>query len=183
MLGAYLSLLMKFARQPRSAAAKLFALVAGGAFFLILLPFMLMLIARPLAGFIPITWPAWSTLFTCILSAPLGLFIILWTTSAQWYRGRGTPAPVAPTTTLIVTGPYRLCRNPIELGAILYYLGLTSFLGGLSTGLCTALLTLIFASIYHKFVEEKELEERFGAAYIQYRENTPFLIPRLRRRG
>lgn len=182
MLGSYLSLLLKFSRQPRSTFSKILALGAGSLIFLFAFPYCLMLIARPLANLVPITWPAWVAPFTCILGIPLGVFFLSWATYTQWVRGGGTPAPIAPTTTLIISGPYRLCRNPIELGAVFYYAGLVTFLGGLSTGLFTALLGLIFGSIYHKFVEEKELEKRFGAHYIQYRNNTPFLLPRLRRR-
>jgi protein-S-isoprenylcysteine O-methyltransferase Ste14 len=33
-------------------------------------------------------------------------------------------------------------------------------------------------SLYLKLFEEKELEERFGSDYIEYKRKTPFLIPR-----
>jgi protein-S-isoprenylcysteine O-methyltransferase Ste14 len=31
--------------------------------------------------------------------------------------------------------------------------------------------------IYIKLIEEKELEERFGSEYLEYKRRTPFLIP------
>jgi len=34
--------------------------------------------------------------------------------------------------------------------------------------------------IYIKLVEEKELEQRFGVEYLEYKRRTPFLIPRFR---
>jgi protein-S-isoprenylcysteine O-methyltransferase Ste14 len=48
-----------------------------------------------------------------------------------------------------------------------------------------AILVLLFAGcllVYIKRVEEKEMELRFGREYLAYRQQTPFLIPRFRRR-
>ena len=42
------------------------------------------------------------------------------------------------------------------------------------------LLPAICLLIYIKLIEEKEMELRFGADYIEYRRQTPFLIPRFR---
>jgi protein-S-isoprenylcysteine O-methyltransferase Ste14 len=47
------------------------------------------------------------------------------------------------------------------------------------------LLTLIFFSgllRYIKVHETAELAKRFGDAYLEYHKQTPFLIPRIRRR-
>jgi len=32
---------------------------------------------------------------------------------------------------------------------------------------------------YIKLIEEKELIERFGSEYLEYKQKTPFLIPRI----
>jgi len=37
--------------------------------------------------------------------------------------------------------------------------------------------------IYIKLFEEKELEERFGPEYLEYKRKTPFLIPRFQNPG
>jgi protein-S-isoprenylcysteine O-methyltransferase Ste14 len=37
----------------------------------------------------------------------------------------------------------------------------------------------IFLLVYIKFLEEREMEIRFGEAYQEYRKQTPFIIPRL----
>ena len=34
---------------------------------------------------------------------------------------------------------------------------------------------------YHKLIEERELEERFGELYTRYKSTTPFLLPIARR--
>jgi protein-S-isoprenylcysteine O-methyltransferase Ste14 len=81
---------------------------------------------------------------------------------------------------LITIGPYKYCRNPIEFGAVLYYLGIGTFIGGIIVGIISIVLGSTAGSIYHKFIEEKELEERFGEEYKKYKEKTPFLIPKIR---
>jgi protein-S-isoprenylcysteine O-methyltransferase Ste14 len=97
----------------------------------------------------------------------------------QIHIGKGTPVPLAPTQSLIITGPYKLCRNPIHFGTIIYYLGVGTLVGSLTVGIMNFLLGLILFSFYNKFVEEKELLLRFGKEYEAYKRNTPFLIPKL----
>ena len=116
-----------------------------------------------------------------IVSLIVGLFFLIWTTIFQWEIGSGTPAPNAPTQHLVTTGPYKLCRNPIEFGAIFYYLGIGTIIGGVTVGIICFLSGLIVGSAYHKFIEESELEVRFGDEYKQYRKDTPFLIPKFRK--
>jgi protein-S-isoprenylcysteine O-methyltransferase Ste14 len=109
-----------------------------------------------------------------------GIFMLAWATLSQWERGKGTPAPNTPTQHLVVLGPYRLCRNPIELGAISYYLGIGTLYNGIITGLICFVSGFILGSLYHKFIEEKELELRFGDEYRKYKKKTPFLFPKFR---
>ncbi len=42
------------------------------------------------------------------------------------------------------------------------------------------LLGFIVGSCYHKLIEEKELTLRFGDDYQRYKENTLFLIPKIK---
>ncbi|NIU82230.1 MAG: hypothetical protein GWN31_01895 [Candidatus Thorarchaeota archaeon] len=56
------------------------------------------------------------------------------------------------------------------------YLGFSILIGSLSAVAVSLLFTGLL-SIYIKLVEEQELEERFGAAYLTYKKNVPFLIP------
>jgi protein-S-isoprenylcysteine O-methyltransferase Ste14 len=91
--------------------------------------------------------------------------------------------PAAPPRKLILRGPYGLSRNPIQLGAMFYYLGLGCLCSGIPAGLFAFGAALLFGSLYHKLVEEKELLARFGADYESYRRQTPFLVPRFRKRS
>ena len=112
------------------------------------------------------------------LLAALGFSLGFWSVKVQIDRGRGTPLPLMPTQELLTDGPFRYCRNPMTLGTILAYLGIavaarTTAGTLLVLSLATALL------VYLKGLEESELAERFDDAYLRYRRETPFLIPRL----
>jgi protein-S-isoprenylcysteine O-methyltransferase Ste14 len=111
----------------------------------------------------------------------LGFSLGLWSVITQLDRGRGTPLPVMPTQELLTEGPFRYCRNPMTLGTILAYLGIAVGVGTIAgTSLVLGLAGSLLA--YLKRFEEGELAERFGEAYLAYRRDVPFIIPRLGRR-
>ncbi|MBI4666595.1 MAG: isoprenylcysteine carboxylmethyltransferase family protein [Nitrospinae bacterium] len=176
----YLAVILAFASKTRSMLFKSFALLMGGTMFLVVIPFLLYLSGEALNAIININWPAEVEIPVAALSVCAGLFFLLWAVWAQLTIGRGTPAPIAPTSKLIVTGPYNLCRNPIQLGACLYYLGIVTWVAGLMAGIVSFALGMALGSFYHKVFEEKELLARFGDDYLRYKETTPFIIPRLR---
>jgi protein-S-isoprenylcysteine O-methyltransferase Ste14 len=118
-----------------------------------------------------------------IIGIIIGLCFLIWTTITQWKIGKDTPAPNAPTQHLITSGPYKYCRNPIEFGAIIYYFGIGTLVGGIIVEIVNCILGLTIGNIYHKFIEEKELEKRFGEEYIKYKENTSFIIPKIKIRN
>jgi protein-S-isoprenylcysteine O-methyltransferase Ste14 len=82
---------------------------------------------------------------------------------------------------LIVQKPYNYCRNPMALGAIVLYLGVAILIGSISA-VVLVLIWAVLLLVYIKFLEEKEMELRFGEAYREYRKQTPLFIPRLRQR-
>jgi protein-S-isoprenylcysteine O-methyltransferase Ste14 len=106
-----------------------------------------------------------------------GFSLGFWSVATQLDRGRGTPLPVMPTQELLTEGPFRYCRNPMTLGAVLAYLGIAL---AARTTAGTALV-LSFAAVlltYLRRLEEPELAERFGEAYLAYKRATPFIVPR-----
>jgi protein-S-isoprenylcysteine O-methyltransferase Ste14 len=95
-------------------------------------------------------------------------------------RGLGTPAPIAPTKFLVVSGPHRYVRNPMYLGVALVILGEA----GLFRSSHLAEYTAVMLLIAHVFViqyEEPTLHRQFGESYDEYRRTVPRWIPRLRR--
>ena len=81
-----------------------------------------------------------------------------------------------PTQKLLVSGPFKQCRNPMTFGTICLYLGVGIIIGSLSS----IAVVLLFGGLlltYIKLVEERELAARFGQEYLDYKSNTPFIIP------
>ncbi len=110
-----------------------------------------------------------------------GLLLAEWTVKLQFSRGEGTPIPIVATRRLITEGPYSYSRNPMATGTTLVYVGVAVWVGSLSAaGLALIYPTVI--AVYTKLFEEKELERRFGSEYLEYKNRTPFVVPRLRRR-
>ena len=62
------------------------------------------------------------------------------------------------------------------LGVVIYCLGVGTILDSITIGLIMSFLILILGTCYSKFIEEKELQMRFGQEYEEYKEKTPFLI-------
>ena len=90
----------------------------------------------------------------------------------------GTPAPVAPTQHLVITGPNRYVRNPIYLALVAIVLGQGLILGNAGLLVYGALLWIGF----HIFVlayEEPTLGSTFGAEYDTYCANVSRWLPRL----
>ena len=95
------------------------------------------------------------------------------------WTGLGTPAPLAPTKRLIVTGLYRHVRNPMYVAVTSLVLGQALLLGDLRLLLYAAVVWTFF----HLFVigyEEPTLREQFPDDYARYVASVPRWIPRLR---
>ncbi len=107
-----------------------------------------------------------------------GMSLALSAIYSQYKIGQGTPVPLLPTVKLVVKGPYRYTRNPMALGVILMLFGAAIALWSIPA-VTIAILVSSAHVLYDKFIEERELENRFGEAYSAYKKRTPFLIPRI----
>jgi protein-S-isoprenylcysteine O-methyltransferase Ste14 len=96
------------------------------------------------------------------------------------WEGRGTPAPVAPTEELVITGPYRWVRNPMYLAVVAAIIGQALLLRQVSLLIYGAVVAAAFFT-FVKSYEERVLSERYGEAYRRYRAAVPGWIPRPRR--
>ena len=105
-----------------------------------------------------------------------GLAMSIWTIVYMRQRGKGNPMDafgheVAPRTQHLMTdGPYRINRNPMLTGTLLY-------LAGFVVLICTwqaALVWLLFLAIMMVQVisEERRLHRDFGQEYDTYRRHT-----------
>lgn len=91
--------------------------------------------------------------------------------------GRGTPAPVAPTERLVVTGVYRYVRNPMYLAVTGAIVGQALLFGQLSL-LAYAAVFLVVTAAFVRGYEEPTLAEQFPEDYPAY--TVPGWWPRLR---
>ncbi len=155
----------------------LIATILGVTVYGIIIPMFIVLFSGSLEKQTNISWnPGTTTKKIGFLLITLGAIISIWAVYVQVKIGKGTPIPKLPPRKLITIGPYKYTRNPMILGAIIYYTGIMTVFGKI-TGYVLVILLLASMIIYIKKVEEKELEKRFGEEYKKYKQTTPFIIP------
>ncbi len=109
-----------------------------------------------------------------------GLVVVLEAFARFAWEGLGTPAPVAPTRTLVVSGFYRFVRNPMYVAVAAMIFGQAVLFA--SWGV--ALYGVVIVAAFHTFVrlyEEPTLRDAYGEQYAVYCATTPRWIPRFRR--
>jgi protein-S-isoprenylcysteine O-methyltransferase Ste14 len=94
-------------------------------------------------------------------------------------EGSGTPAPVAPTESLVVGGLYRHVRNPMYLAVVAVIIGEALILGRPVLLAYAGAVWAVVAAFVHWY-EEPTLARTFGASYEDYRRSVPAWRPRLR---
>jgi protein-S-isoprenylcysteine O-methyltransferase Ste14 len=128
-------------------------------------------LAPPLFGVEALRWVG-------ALLLALGGVLLVETFSRFALQGLGTPAPIAPTKKLVVTGSYRFVRNPMYVAVVSLILGQGLWSGSwmvLGYGLVVWLTVHLFVLGY----EEPTLSQSYGAQYDRYRANVRRWIPRL----
>jgi protein-S-isoprenylcysteine O-methyltransferase Ste14 len=169
----------KWAEHEYSKKQRMIAVVFGGFVFWIVIPSFIIVISCYIDQWLHLSkfrYGLTNSLVGLVFMV-IGWLFANWTVAVQFSLGKGTPIPLMATQKLIVKGPYTYCRNPMTLGTGLFYLGTAIWLGSFSAiGLC--LVYSVGILIYIKLIEERELEERFGSEYLEYKRRTPFLIPR-----
>ena len=93
--------------------------------------------------------------------------------------GQGTPAPVAPTKTLVITGLYRRVRNPMYVAVTAIILGQALVFASPTLAAYGAVIWLAF-HIFIVMYEEPTLRVTYGDQYAAYCAAAPRWIPRLR---
>ena len=123
--------LLKQASHEYSPKQRAALLAAAGVLFLVILPWALVRLGGRLDH--ALDWPALR--YPPVNAIAGGLLVLagwllgVWSNYLQFTLGRGTPVPVMATQKLIVRPPYSYCRNPMALGAIVAYLGVSVIAG------------------------------------------------------
>ena len=173
-----MNVFIKWASRKYALTPRLLVLLPAGVLFVYLIPLALI---KPvpkldqLFSFPPLPSGIGAALVGWALIV-FGAGFAFWSILAQIDKAQGTPLPMVPTQTLLVTGPFQYCRNPMALGTVMLYMGISIAAGSLSSIIVVALFALCLL-LYIKKIEERELAERFGQAYLDYKAATPFIIP------
>jgi protein-S-isoprenylcysteine O-methyltransferase Ste14 len=111
-------------------------------------------------------WTAWRIAGIAIAAPAFLLFV-----AARIELGRAFSVQ-AKATTLVTTGLYSHIRNPIYLFGALLILGVIIWTG--RPWLLLIFAVLIPLQVVRSRKEERVLAEKFGAAYLEYKQNTWF---------
>lgn len=155
--------------RPHSVAVRVWATVLGASLFVAGWP--------ALVYFFGTVFPSFAVRFLSVVFFLMGIPWMGWAVFWQLFRGKGTPVPFVPTRNFLSDGPYRYVRNPMILGYFFYLSGWAVVFNA-AGGFGFAVLFFIFLLAEIKTIEEKELAQRFGEAYLDYKKKTPLIIPR-----
>ena len=92
-------------------------------------------------------------------------------------RGLGAPALIS-SVRLATDWLYSKMRNPMVLAMFLWLIAWGIYLQSTMFVAWVLFLVIPVEILFEKRYEEKELELRFGEAYLRYKEITPFMFPR-----
>jgi protein-S-isoprenylcysteine O-methyltransferase Ste14 len=93
-------------------------------------------------------------------------------------KGLGAPFAIALSKKLAVDWLYAWTRNPMVLAALALLLALGIWFQSTLFVLWALVLFTPALLFFVKVYEERELEIRFGASYLEYKTKTPMLFPR-----
>jgi len=92
--------------------------------------------------------------------------------------GEGTPSPLLPPRQLVLVGPYRWLRNPMNVGEVAVFLALAAWFGSWALA-AYALLGWLAFHLFVVLYEEPRLARQFGGRYDAYRREVERWIPKV----
>jgi protein-S-isoprenylcysteine O-methyltransferase Ste14 len=126
-------------------------------------------------------WPGWAL----PVPSEIGLLLVIGTGAACLLtvanlalKGFGAPFFIALSRKVAADWLYAWTRNPMVLAALSWFVSLGIWF---QSALFVLWVLILFAPallFFVKVFEERELELRFGASYLEYKSRTPLLFPR-----
>ena len=162
---------MLYPKQERTNMKRVrdfFGYLLGGILFVALIPTIMWL-----ASGMPALWPVDT--WRCIVAPVVmlaGLVLSVWTIVYMRNRGKGNPMDafgheVAPRTQhLMIEGPYKINRNPMLTGTLVYLVGAAVWLW--SWQACAVFVAFFAIMMVQVLSEEKRLRRDFGEEYEEY---------------
>ena len=128
-----------------------------------------------LRGDVALPWlPSWIGLALMIVSGIILLLVVL----NLLLKGLGLPFSLSLTRQVAADWLYAWTRNPMILGALAFLVGLGLWLQSALFIIWVLVVVSPALFIFLRVYEERELEIRFGQAYLDYKQRTPMLWPR-----
>jgi protein-S-isoprenylcysteine O-methyltransferase Ste14 len=131
-------------------------------------------VAAHIAGRVyPLEWPGLGDVAARIIGlgfGAAGLALIAWG-FLTLHNANTTVMPHRSVDRLVTHGPFRFRRNPIYMGETLVFLGLAELTHNIWFAIAAPLFALAIL-LLAILPEERHLEERFGQAYLDYKERT-----------
>jgi len=118
--------------------------------------------------------PSWLGLVLMTIAGITVLIVIL----NLAIKGLGAPFSVALTRIVASEWMYAWTRNPMILSALAFLVGLGLWLQSTLFLVWVIILVSPVIFLFLKVYEERELEIRFGEAYLEYKARTPMFIPK-----
>src|SRR5258706_16441975 len=125
---------------------------------------LLFLLALLLQNVMPLSFlPKGIALGVSVLFFAGGILLCVWSIGL-FRRSKTSLVPVKPTTTLVLSGPYRITRNPMYLGLLCLYLAAAFWL---NLAWALVLVPIVIGLVQRMVIEKEEryLEQQFGEAY------------------
>jgi len=163
-------------KDPNERNRTLLTFIVGGSFIMCLwmgAPYLIHRFLDPGIG--TFTAGPWRWVGGACVAA--GYSLAVWCVMLFIDAGQGTPLPFAGPRRLVIRGPYRVVRNPMTLGTVLFLVGDGLVLG--SYGILYYALFIFTVLYLFVLIEESHLSQRFGAAYQAYHQQTPRWLPKL----
>jgi protein-S-isoprenylcysteine O-methyltransferase Ste14 len=159
-------------------------LIPSSVFFFIVVPIATLYSGRLLDGALRLgPHPSIACKLVGVTFLASGGYFVLESIRVLLVTGQGIPLgdiiPSDQSLNLVREGVYSLTRNPMLFGYLLALSGAGLMVCSFSTAVLLPLLYMALWTAWIKGREEPALERRFGDEYRRYREETPFLVPRL----
>ncbi|MER7446649.1 isoprenylcysteine carboxylmethyltransferase family protein [Microbacterium sp. NPDC097977] len=100
----------------------------------------------------------------------------VWSAVSMSVDGEGTPLPSQMARRLVITGPYRYVRNPMAVAGIAQGVAVGMLLGSWMVVAYSLVGSLLWNTLVRP-LEEADLEQRFGAEFVAYRNRVTCWIP------
>ena len=118
-------------------------------------------------------WTKPTGIVLMIIGGTLALICVI----AFIIRGKGTPAVFDPPTEFVAIGTYKYVRNPMYIGGFILLVGFGLFHHSISILFLSVILFFLF-HLFVVYVEEPQLERRFGESYVEYKKSVNRWLPR-----